>query len=158
MSLPSKKIKKIKLPNDVEGNETYEIIPEMLGKNGYSAELPTLTKNSVICLIDDLNTTLQSYYTKTQSNDRFALKDEANKMVEITWTNLKTLRDNSQLVKGMQYRITDYVTTTTQVNTSSAGHSFDVIVVADDINVLNENARAIKHSGDTYFANCNLST
>lgn len=77
---------------------------------------------------------------------------------EITWSSLKTLRDNSQLIKGATYRITDFVTTTSQLNTQSANHPFDILVVADDVNVLNENARVIKHSGDTYFEKCNLSS
>ena len=59
---------------------------------------------------------------------------------------------------GKQYRITDYVTTTTQMYTSSAGHQFDIIVVADDVNVLNENARAALHDGDAYFKDCDLNT
>ena len=50
MALPSKKIKQIKLPGDVEGSKTYEIIPERLGKNGYEAALPTLTKDEVLAL------------------------------------------------------------------------------------------------------------
>ena len=78
-------------------------------------------------------------------------------LTEVTYTQLKTLVDNSELVPGMKYRITDYVCTTTQGNTQSAGHQFDIIVIADDVNVLNENAFAIKHSGDTYFENCDLS-
>ena len=76
---------------------------------------------------------------------------------DITHLELKTLRDNGQLVAGQQYRITDYVATTTQENTQSAGHPFDIIVVADSPNTLNENARAVAHEGDTYFANCKLS-
>ena len=65
-------------------------------------------------------------------------------LVKITYNELKDLRDNSQLVPGQQYRITDYVTTTSQINTRSAGHRFDIIVTADDEKTLNENARAIK--------------
>lgn len=57
----------------------------------------------------------------------------------------------------MQYRITDYACTTTQENTKSAGHPFDIIVTADSENTLNEKARAIQHEGDTYFADCDLS-
>lgn len=74
------------------------------------------------------------------------------KTINTTWADLKTLRDNSQLVAGQWYRITDYVTTTVQENTQSAGHQFDVIVRADSTNVLNENAYAALHSGDTYFS------
>ena len=73
-------------------------------------------------------------------------------LTEITWSELKTLRDGSGLTPGMQYRITDYNTTTSQEDTQSAGHQFDIIVVADSVNKLNENARAVLHSGDTYFS------
>ena len=71
-----------------------------------------------------------------------------NLMQSVTYEQLKTLRDNSTLIKGQQYRITDFVTT---INSDiddmyrSAGHQFDIIVTADDVNKLNENARAIQH-------------
>lgn len=78
-------------------------------------------------------------------------------MVNITYEKLCELRTNSQLVTGQQYRITDYTCTTTQANTKSAGHLFDIIVTADSESKLNEEARAALHIGDTYFANSNLS-
>ena len=75
----------------------------------------------------------------------------------ITYEELKTLRDDSQLNPGQYYRITDFVTTTTtQEYFQSAGHAFDIIVLATDVNVLNENAKAIKHDSDTYFDDANL--
>ena len=77
-------------------------------------------------------------------------------MVSTTYDEIKSLRDQSKLKSGQFYRITDYVTTSTQKNTRSAGHAFDVIVIATDVDTLNENAKAIKHEGDTYFADCNL--
>ena len=73
-------------------------------------------------------------------------------MVSVTYAELKALRDNGELIAGMQYRITDFVTTTAQENTRSAGHQFDVIVTADNENTLNEVARACLHEGDTYFS------
>ena len=75
----------------------------------------------------------------------------ADLMLEITWSDLKTLRDNSELVPGMKYRITDYVTTTVQAETKSANHPFDIIVEAVSENQLSELAQAIQHEGDTYF-------
>ena len=75
--------------------------------------------------------------------------------VNKTWAELKAMRDGGTLVPGQWYRITDYTCTTTQVDTQSAGHVFDIIVRADANNVLNENAYAAKHSGDTYFTNAN---
>ena len=74
----------------------------------------------------------------------------------ITWSELKTLRDSSELTPGMQYRITDYTCTTIQEGTRAVNHQFDIIVTADSENVLNEVARAVKHEGDTYFANNDL--
>ena len=76
--------------------------------------------------------------------------------VKITYDELKSLRDSSKLIPGKQYRITDYITSTSQENTKSAGHQFDIIVTADDVNRLNEKARSIQHEGDTYFANSDL--
>lgn len=84
------------------------------------------------------------------------INSNANRMESITWSSLKALRDGGQLIPGMQYRITDYTCTTTQANTQSANHPFDIIVTADSENTINENARAIQHSGDTYFANSDL--
>ena len=77
-------------------------------------------------------------------------------LVEVTWQELKDKRDAGELKPGQQYRITDYLTTTVQANTQSAGHQFDVIVTADDVDKLNENARAWLHEGDTYFVNSKL--
>lgn len=82
-------------------------------------------------------------------------------MTETTYADLKSMRDNGTLTPGMWYRITDYVCTTTQSNTISAGNKFDVIVLATSTNSLSEQARAINHTpqeGETdYFANSNLS-
>lgn len=78
------------------------------------------------------------------------------KAENVTYSGLKTLRDNSNLVPGKQYRIIDYQCTTTQSNTQSANHQFDIIVVADDEKTLDENARAILHEEDIYFANSDL--
>ena len=69
----------------------------------------------------------------------------------MTYNELVALRDKASLVAGMKYRITDYVTTTTQNNTKSANHSFDVIVEAVSENQLSELAKATQHEGDTYF-------
>ena len=83
-------------------------------------------------------------------------------MIKTTHADLLALVNNSELVAGQQYRITDYVATvdTDVYNVSNAlfdgharsnNHAFDIIVTADSTNKLNENARAIRHEGDTYF-------
>lgn len=75
---------------------------------------------------------------------------------EITYDELKNLQDNQLLIPGSTYRITDYITTSTQANTQSAGHPFDILVTALDSKTLSEQAKAISHEGDTYFAESNL--
>ena len=76
---------------------------------------------------------------------------------EITWAELKAKRDAGELTPGGQYRITDYICTTTQAESQAVSHPFDIIVVADSESVLNENARAIAKDGDTYYQYADLS-
>ena len=85
-----------------------------------------------------------------------ALSSKIDSMTNITWNELKIKRDNSQLVPGQQYRIIDYITISGHIGTQSAGHQFDVIVIADSTNKLNECAKAVQHVEDTYFTNNNL--
>ena len=77
--------------------------------------------------------------------------------INVTYEQLKTLVANKQLTPGRDYRIIDYVTTTSQEDTKSAGHQFDIIVTALDESTLSEEAKAIQHDGDEYFVNSNLS-
>lgn len=75
----------------------------------------------------------------------------------IKYHDLLALRNESKLVPGCQYRITDYITITNAGNSQSAGHQFDILVVADTASTLNENAHATLHYGDDYFIKSNLS-
>jgi hypothetical protein len=104
-------------------------------------------------------------YTQTmgyQTNGTFKVKnlldDELTAdMIEIEYADLVALRNSSGLTSGMQYRITDYVTTVANVaDAYSAEHPFDIIVFADDESTLNENVRFALHEGDTYFSSCNI--
>jgi hypothetical protein len=86
------------------------------------------------------------------------------KPVETTWQDLKDNRDGGSLLPGQWYRITDFVTTvgedidsqTGEQMTRSAGHAFDILVMAVDSGTLNETAYAIQHDGDEYFANTKI--
>ena len=78
------------------------------------------------------------------------------RLTETSYQDLVDLCSSSKLTPGAQYRITNYVATTIQENTSSASNQFDIIVVADSTNILNEVARAALHDGDKYFADSRL--
>ena len=69
-------------------------------------------------------------------------------MINISYSELVSLRNDSKLVSGQQYRITDYVTTTTQELTLSLGQQFDVIVTANSSNSLDENAKVCKSDAE----------
>ena len=100
-------------------------------------------------------------YTGENPSDSKDLATYLPNMVNITYTDLKKLRDRDQLVPGQQYRITDYTCTTTTTGTRAAGNQFDIIVTADSKSVLNEEARAINHDfvnpKNDHFSRCNLS-
>lgn len=102
------------------------------------------------------NTDTQANWNETSSSSPAYIQNKPalgeTNMTSTTWSELKTLRDGGNLVPGMQYRITDYTCTTVQTDTQSAGHVFDIIVIADSETKLNEYARATLHSGDTYFS------
>ena len=95
------------------------------------------------------------------------IKNSADEVVDfvrgsfenISYANLKTLRDEGKLVPSRYYRITDFVTTVAvNSNSRSAGHPFDLIVLAIAPNVLHEKCYAIQHEGDEYFKNCKLTS
>ena len=88
------------------------------------------------------------YYSRGQW---LSISNPIDLLTPITYSSLKALRDGGSLVKGMWYRITDYVTTTVQSQTKSANHPFDVIVLATSESELSHLARAIAHDGDPYF-------
>ena len=94
-----------------------------------------------------------SFTLNQSANATIELKDTLYDplLVEVSYDELKELRDGSALIPGQQYRITDYVTTTTQENTESAGHEFDIIVTALNEYTLSEEAHAIQNVFDGYF-------
>ena len=90
--------------------------------------------------------------------------------VDVSYEDLVELHEKGELKPGAFYRITDYVTSingryTFESGTyvghyltyaRSAGHPFDIIVLATDKDTFSEDALAIQHEGDAYFANSNL--
>lgn len=97
-----------------------------------------------VVIQNDGSTTQSDVYKEENSTTQELMK-------EVTYEELVALRDNSQLVAGQQYRIIDYDCTTVQDLTASAMHPFDIIVVADDKNKLNENARACLSARDNNY-------
>ena len=125
-----------------------------------------MTDSSTVTIFDG-----SAYATKQQVIDNeyivaTALNDLNNRidnidvelLTNITYDELKELRDTSALTPGMLYRITDYVTSLSSelTDASSAMHPFDIVVTADTSSVLNESAKAVVHDGDEYFVGQDL--
>ena len=126
---------------------------ETISLKNNNNEIVTFSSDDAIKqIINDEVTTI----TSTINNLSDVVANKVDKMISKTYSQLKSMRDNSELEAGQLYRITDYVTTTTQTDTQSANNAFDIVVLATDVNKLNENAMAMKHDGDTYFNNSNL--
>lgn len=96
----------------------------------------TLTNQDLIILHE-----AQSYTDAALNN-----LDVANNLqIAVTYSELKSLRDNAELIPGMFYRITDYICTTTQEDTQAMSNRFDIIVQALSNNTVSENASADYH-------------
>lgn len=114
-------------------------------------------------MYNDIRERLKSYFETGDkpTQEQFAefISNSLYSIENILYQDLVSLRDSSSLVPGQLYRITDYITTTTQADTQSAGHPFDVIVLALSKSELSEQAWAIQSARDTdgYFANSKLS-
>ena len=87
-------------------------------------------------------TAINSGITDTWINDTNEKLENitSTTIIEITWSDLKAKRDAGELTLGQLYRITDYQCTTNQSNSKSAGHQFDIIVLALSKNPLSEQA------------------
>lgn len=87
---------------------------------------------------------------------QFVAMDMPKAVIPTTYADLVSAKNAGTLQAGCWYRITDYQCTTTQFDTESANHQFDILVLATATNALSEIARACVHEGDTYFANSKL--
>ena len=96
----------------------------------------------------------QGNVTKLVTDSNFGSLLAKNGLIEVKWQELKDKRDSGKLIPGSLYRITDYNCTTTQENTQSAGHQFDIVLLALSENKLAEEGWAMMHDNiyDVTFA------
>lgn len=79
------------------------------------------------------------------------LKIGSKSVVEVTYSELKELRNSNKLNIGTYYHITDYVTTISDVNADSIQQPFGLVVMAISENTLSPQASVI--SKNNYFLN-----
>ncbi len=90
--------------------------------------------------------------------EKAAWNSKTEALHSVTYAELVTLRNGKKLVPGHYYRITNFVTTVANdPEARSAGHPFDIIVLATAADTLSEEARAIVNERNAaYFATANL--
>lgn len=145
------------IPNGGEGSNAYDEWVWVEGKNAYEKIGTTEIDLSAYATHENLAAEKEGRITADKAlNKRIDEIAEKKAVIPISYTDLVSLRNLGKLTEGTWYRITDYVTTTTQEESQSAGHAFDIIVLALSTDKLKENAFAIQHEGDRYFADSKL--
>ena len=135
--------------------DSYVLFLDCTGTITRTALSPFIQSLPVVRKVTSISAQSTDYEYPSAKAVYDAMEQSAASMTEITYYELLVLRDSDMLTPGMQYRITDYHTTTTQEDTRSADHQFDIIVTADSVNTLNENARACMSGNDDYFDEAN---
>lgn len=138
--------------NVFEWGDPTEWLTSETAYNTFAAKWQTYTKQEVDSRLSGKvdNSTLDDYYTSEEVDDLLS-GFAPETMIETTWAALRELRDNSQLVKGAWYRITDYNFVTTKLGMQSGNHPFDIVLLAISKSMLSESGYACKHAGDHYF-------
>ena len=124
---------------------------DLSGKQDKTDNTLATTAKTIVGAINEIWGNLNELWNK--------ITDYIKGIYHVTWEELKELRDTGKLVPGHRYRITDYVTTiANDPEARSAGHPFDIIVLATATDTLSEEAHAIRSARDTdnYFADANL--
>lgn len=94
------------------------------------------------------------YFTNNNSdtnNNTIILEGKiygAAPLVELQYSQLTALVANKKLIPGTNYKITNYVTSTSQEGTKSAGIPFDIILTALSNDTLSEDAKAVHHGSN----------
>ena len=142
-------------------NSLYDTIEKLEEKGGdFNRNGETIIQS--FDLVDRAMISKDFYFTN-ENGDQISvagsivdLENKLSPIQNISYSDLKGLRSGNNLIPGQKYRITDYVTTTSQPNTESANHQFDIIVEALSKDTLSENAKAIQNENDGYFDDSNL--
>ena len=124
----------------VNKNSSDSILPlEILSTNGTSSYQYNFPKSSGTVALG-----VKKNGQVINANLTDGLIDLGDGYIQTTYANLKALRDNSQLITGQKYRITDYKTTAQALTgISVTDHRFDIVVEALTPNTLSETAHAI---------------
>ena len=110
---------------------------KLANKQDATSDTLNTTNKTIVGAINEIWGTLKELWNR--------MTDYLKGIYHVTWEELKELRDTGKLVPGHRYRITDYVTTVANdPEARSAGHPFDLLVVATDVDTLSEEARVIK--------------
>ena len=145
---------------DENGNVTVETLQADDGikcvgtldvKEGYTARFWSNDNSKYIPLCCDDNGKLSLNGKAVATVDD--IPSGGSPMMEVSYFELRDMRDRNALIPGMFYKINDYLCTTNQEGTGATNHSFYIIVQALSHDTLSEIAKAdiITNGEDDYF-------
>jgi hypothetical protein len=123
-------LNKIITVDEVDHSFSYPVIFRVVNDQGNFTEVVYVSES-------------ESYIPNTPSN-----------LVEVTYNELVNLKNNSQLKKGQNYLLTDYMTTYTQPLTAvskTSGVIEPLIITAIDINKLHNQCKSTLYPQDILF-------
>ena len=93
-----------------------------------------------------------------QTNDNVdeTKEDVVDNILLMTYAEILNLKRNGLLDTSKRYRMIDYVTLTSQKNTQSGLHYFDLLLTPVSENELSREVKALPHEGDEYFKNADM--
>lgn len=152
---------KLPLPSDIEYGElaiNYADGYETISIKNSNNEIVTFPNSNTIEQAEETIAQALSDLDERVTANRRSIdtlsenEDSLENLKEVTYDELVQMVNESELVPGTLYRITDYHTVVgASENFISADHQFDIIVNAISENELSEDAHAISHDGETYF-------
>ena len=152
---------KLPLPSDIEYGEiaiNYADGYETISIKNSNNEIVTFPNSNTIEQAEETIAQALSDLDERVTKNRRSIdtlsenEDSLENLKEVTYDELVQMVNESELVPGTLYRITDYHTVVgASENVISADHQFDILVNAISENELSEDAHAISHDGETYF-------
>ena len=117
----------------------------------HASDLKIATEKAIRTELDTKQNKLAEGMEAYLTDLRASMPNVDDTTIKLTYAQIKTLKDNDQLIAGRTYLITDYSTMTIDPETQSAGHDFDIVLKANTTNSFETICSAHLRAGTNYF-------
>ena len=117
----------------------------------HASDLKIATEKAIRTELDTKQNKLAEGMEAYLTDLRASMPNVDDTTIKLTYAQIKTLKNNDQLIAGRTYLITDYSTMTIDSETQSAGHDFDIVLKANTTNSFETICSAHLRAGTNYF-------